>query len=76
MFLCSDTSGEVVTSQSHQYLVPGEYTVNVTAYNLHSEQYGYVKYTHNLSRSDQLFVLAVPIHLCTLDIVIHLYNAN
>ena len=48
--LSSDTSGEVVAGQSHQYLVPGEYTVNVTAYNLHSEQYGYVKYTHNLSR--------------------------
>ena len=29
---------------------PGQYLVNITAYNLHSEPYGYNKYTHNLSR--------------------------
>ena len=32
------------------YPQPGEYSASVTAYNLHSEPYGYVKYTHNLSR--------------------------
>ena len=35
---------------SYSYNDPGQYLVNITAYNLHSEPYGYNKYTHNLSR--------------------------
>ena len=38
---------------TYSYTDPGEYVVNLTAYNLHSETYGYVKYTHNLSRFEQ-----------------------
>ena len=29
---------------------PGEYNLTVKAYNLHSEEIGFVKYTHNLTR--------------------------
>ena len=36
---------------THQYTEPGEYTINITAYNLHSDvEYGYNKYTHNTTR--------------------------
>ena len=35
---------------SHVYEDVGEYTINITAYNLHSEEYGFNKYVHNLTR--------------------------
>ena len=36
---------------THQYVDPGEYAINITAYNLHSdEEYGYNKFTHNMTR--------------------------
>lgn len=35
---------------SHVYEDVGEYTINITAYNLHSEEYGFNKYIHNLTR--------------------------
>ena len=43
------TSG---TNETFSYTipVPGQYLANITAYNLHSEPYGFNKYTHNLTR--------------------------
>lgn len=36
---------------SHTFADPNIYTVNITAYNLHSEPtLGYVQYTHNITR--------------------------
>ena len=36
---------------THQYAAPGEYVINITAYNLHSdESYGYNGYTDNMTR--------------------------
>ena len=36
---------------THQYAAPGEYVINITAYNLHSdENYGYNGYTDNMTR--------------------------
>ena len=36
---------------SHIYPDVGEYTINITAYNLHSEVFGYNKFTHNMTRT-------------------------
>ena len=50
---------------THQYTEPGEYTINITAYNLHSEEeYGYNKYTHNITR---VITIQNPVQDWTID---------
>ena len=48
--MISDTNSASQTF-THEYSSPGEFVINVTAYNLHSdEEYGYNGYTHNMTR--------------------------
>ena len=39
---------------THAYKEVGTYILNISAYNLHSEPYGFNKYTHNMSRILQI----------------------